>query len=313
MWSTLFIVTEHSFLYFPIVLGAYLSISLMKVPDLSIESSYVAGSILGAQMLMFTNKWPLIMCIPLSVGAGIIGGMLAGLLAALLTSKARFPHLLSSILTTGVFHGLNQFFLGTSNISLNNKRNLLSYLHILVENPQEYGLFAGIMTGLRRHPEIITLGIVFSILVTLGYFFLKTEFGTSLSVYGNNPRFFDHYGIASQYIFVNGLLLSNGLAGLAGFFDAQASGFVDISMGTMKVLFCITSIILGKALIRTKKPYSILVPIAGIFAYFLITQCLLKVHFNLKYYTMVQSVIVAIILAVRHQRQRTRGTHQLGV
>ena len=293
--GTLLIIAESACMYFPLVLGSYCTFSLMKVPDLSLEAAYVCGSIVGARMLILTNSWPLFLCMPLTILASIVGGLLVGLTSSLLTHKAKFPHLLSSILTMGVFHGMNQFLLGTSNVSLTSKRNLLGLINIM-----------------RRYPELPEFVIAFLILAVLGYLFLRTQLGTSLAVYGNNPNFFSHYGISTQFVFISGILISNGLAGLAGFFDAQASGFVDINMGAMKALFCITSIILGKTLIAPKKPYSIWVPIVGSFTYFVIIQLLLKVHFNLKYFTMVQSLIVAVILIMKYQKSRTRTNH-LGV
>lgn len=293
--GTFLIIIESACKYFPLVLGSYCTISLMKIPDLSIESAYVCGSIIGARALFLSNSWPLPLCFVFTIAASIAGGMLVGLTSSMLTHKARFPHLLSSILTTGFFHGINQFFLGTSNTSMTRHRNLM-----------------GLLDWLRRYPELIEFVIAFVLLSVIAYFFFRTQLGTSLAVYGNNPRFFEHYGISTQFIFLTGVLISNGLAGMAGFFDAQASGFVDINMGAMKALFCITSIILGKTLVSPKKPYSVWVPIVGTFAYFVIIQFLLKVHFNLKYFTLVQSLIVAGILIVKYQNSRTRTNH-LGI
>lgn len=289
------IIIESACRHFPLVLGSYCTISLMKIPDLSIEAAYVCGSIFGARVLILTNAWPLPLCFAATLLASIFGGMLVGLTSSMLTHKARFPHLLSSILTTGLFHGLNQFFLGTSNVSLTRHRNLM-----------------GMLDWMRRYPELPEFVIAFLLLSIIAYFFFRTQLGTSLAVYGNNPRFFENYGISTQFIFVTGVLISNGLAGMAGFFDAQASGFVDINIGTMKALFCITSIILGKTLIATKKPYSVWVPIVGSFTYFVIIQFLLKVNFDLKYFTLVQSLIVAGILIVKYQNSRTRTNH-LGI
>lgn len=293
--NTLLIIAESACMYFPLVLGSYCTFSLMKVPDLSLEAAYVCGAIVGARVLTLTNAWPLFLCLPLTILASIIGGLLVGLTSSMLTHKARFPHLLSSILTMGIFHGVNQFLLGTSNVSLTHKRNLL-----------------GLLDFIHRYPELPEFLLAFLMLSFIGYLFLKTQLGTSLAVYGNNPRFFEHYGISTQFVFISGILISNGLAGLAGFFDAQASGFVDINMGALKALFCITSIILGKTLVGSRRPYSIWVPIVGSFSYFVIMQLLLKVHFNLKYFTMVQSIIVAALLIKKYYKSRT-DTNHLGV
>ena len=168
----------------------------------------------------------------------------------------------------------------------------------------------GLLNFMRRYPELPEFVIAFLILSVIGYLFLRTQLGNKSCRVWQQSHFFTHYGISTQFVFISGILISNGLAGLAGFFDAQASGFVDINMGAMKALFCITSIILGKTLIAPKKPYSIFVPIVGSFTYFIIIQFLLKVHFNLKYFTMVQSLIVAVILIMKYNKSRT---NHLGV
>jgi ABC-type uncharacterized transport system permease subunit len=267
----------------------------MKIPDLSIEAAYVCGAIAGVRMLIFTNAMPLWISIILSFASCLIGGIIVGLTSSLLTYKAKFPHLLSSILTTGIFHGVNQFLLGTSNVSITSRRNLI-----------------GLFNFIRRYPELPTLFVAAIIIAIIGYLFLRTELGISLAVYGNNPRFFDNYGISSRFIFITGVMISNGLAGLAGFFDAQSSGFVDINMGSLKALFCITSIILGKTLVASKKHSSVWVPIVGSFSCFCITHFLLKINFNLKYFTMINALIVATILIINHHQSRSKTNH-LGV
>jgi len=293
--TTLGFTIEFVCLHFPLLLGAYCSISLMKVPDLSIESAYVCGAILGARMLHFTHGLDLPIAMLISFLASILGGVMVGLMASTLTQKAKFPHLLSSILTTGIFHGVNQFLLGSSNVSITARRNLL-----------------GLLDFFRRYPELPSLVIAAILLALLATWFFRTKLGVSLAVYGNNPRFFENYGISSRFVFTAGLMISNGLAGLGGFFDAQASGFVDINMGALKALFCITSIILGRTLIGAPRQATVLVPLVGSLTYFGIMQGLLKINFNLKYFTMVNSIIVAGILITQYRRSRMR-THHLGV
>ena len=136
MLQILLIILEHTFLHFPLVLGAYCAISLMKVPDLSIETAYVTGAIMGAQMLRVVDQLPLVISMPAVFISSILGGMLVGLTSSLLTYKAKLPHLLSSILTMGLFHGANQFLLGTSNLSISNYKNLLGLVDIFRRNPE---------------------------------------------------------------------------------------------------------------------------------------------------------------------------------
>ncbi len=280
MFTIILLILEQSFLYFPLILGAYCSISLMKIPDLSIEAAFVFGAIFASKTLIASNNLPLV------IFASLLGGLVVGCISSCLTQEAKIPHLLSSIITIGLFHGINQFVLGNPNVSLAEQHNILETFNLLKQNP-----------------EIIMLGTIFIMLTIIGFLFLKTQLGYSLAVYGNNPHFFENHGISTKFVFFCGVMIANGLAGLSGYLVAQSSGFVDINMGFGMALFCITSLILGKSFFQTKKVFSITIPIVGIISYFSIQQLLLQAGFNLKYFTMIQSALVLIILIRTKQKE----------
>jgi len=285
MVDTVLIIFEQACLYFPLVLGAYISISLLKMPDLSIEAAYVFGAIVGAKMLALTHGMPHIVVAIAVFTASILGGLFVGLISSSLTQLAGVPHLLSSILTIGLFHGINQFVLGTAIFSMSRFYNPLQSIHIFL-----------------RNPELPMLLILFLVLLVAGYFLLKTQLGYSFAVFGNNPHFFENYRISTNYVVMLGVVLSNGLAGLSGYFVAQSSGFVDVNAGFGIALFCVTSLILGKALCWFLRSFSIIMPVTGIIAFCIIQQTLLKVGFNLKYFTMIQSALVLVILVNKYRR-----------
>ena len=278
--STVLIIAEQVFLYFPLMLGAYISISLMKMPDLSIESAYIFGAILAAKVLPIHYVIPMWLLFIFVIFAAMIGGIIVGSVSSFFTQFARIPHLLSSILTIGLFHGINQFVLESANVSLMAYKNPLTCIAYFI-----------------RNPELPLLLLTFVCLIWLGYVFLKTQLGYSLVVFGNNQRFFENYGISKAFVCCAGIMVANALAGLSGYFVAQSSGFVDVNSGFGIALFSVTTLILGKTFFFAKKPFSIFVPVVGIIAYCVIQQLLLKVGFNLKYFTMIQSTIVLIFLA----------------
>jgi putative ABC transport system permease protein len=290
MIDMLLIIGEQSLLYFPLILGAYISISLIKVPDLSIESAYVFGAITATRLLPLLDGVPSPVVLVIAIIASMIGGMVVGCVSSVLTKIARIPHLLSSILTSGLFHGINQWFLGTALFSLNGFKNPLI-------------LFASDTRG----PELIVLFAVFLLLTVVGARLLRTQLGYAFAMYGNNPNLFDHYGISSRYVFVIGIMLSNALAGMAGYFVAQSSGFSDVNAGSGMALFCVTCLILGKMVRASRINASILVPIAGIILYCALQQGLLKIGFNLKYFTMIQSLIVLLVLVYKYHKAENKN------
>jgi putative ABC transport system permease protein len=286
------IIIEQALLHFPLILGTYISVSLMKTPDLSIDSAYVFGALTGCIILPFIQNLPIPIGLCITICASMIGGACVGITSGLLTQKARIPHLLSSIITIGIFHGISQLIAGVY-VSLSGYKNFLA------------------LDILPLHPDLPILILLFVIISLAALYFFKTELGYSLAVFGNNPDFFTHYGISTTYVFMSGIILANALAGLSGYLFAQSNGFADINMGFGKLLLCITSIILGKVMYR--KTLSIITPVIGMYSYFTLQQLLLKVGFDLRYFTMVQALVIVAILIIQHKNNELLHIDHLGV
>lgn len=285
MLDTLLIIIEQALLHIPLMMGAYISFSLLKVPDLSIESAYIVGAILGSSTLVTLENLPTGILILSIILISFCGGALVGTVSSILTQKAQFPHLLSSIITFGLFHGINQF-ISAAYVSLSKANNPLT-----------------LFNNIPQHPELpMLIMISISIIILIGMVF-KTQLGYSYAAYGNNPQFFKNYGTSTAYIFITGIILANGLAGISGYLFAQSNGFLELNMGLGKALLCITALILGKGIMHTKKPFSILVPLIGTTTYFALQQILLKVGFNLKYFTAIQALLILCILLHTYRRQ----------
>lgn len=294
MLEVILIILEQALIHVPLMCAAYISFSLLKVPDLSLESAYVSGALatslcLSAASSLQSNGVLLVLLIFMS----LLSGALVGLMSGLLTRLLAIPHLLSAIITNGVFWGANQILVGTY-LSLSGLRNPL------------------IVNLVARHPELPLLLLIGIVVTCVMFFVCHTQLGYSFAVFGTAPHFFRHYGINAHYVFILGLCLSNALAGLTGYLFAQSTGFADINMGFGKTLFCITALMLGKTVCMDKKPIVVSIPIIGGMLYFVMQQVLLKVGFNLKYFTMVQALLVLFILII-HARKPGETIDHLGV
>jgi len=292
--DTILIIIEQCLMHVPLLCGAYITISLMKLPDLSIESAYVSGAIIGAYVVTCTGTLPVSMQLPIVIIASLLGGAIVGMTSSILTQYAGLPHLLSSIITFGVFYGINQLIAG-SYISLS------AYQNPLLSN------------GIERHPEMVALALIATIVVASIYLLFKKQLGYAFALYGNNPHFLRHHGISIPYVFIVGVVMSNALAGLSGYLFAQSNGFADITMGFGKALLCITALILGKVIVQSKQPIVILMPLVGCCAYFTLQQMLLKVGFNLKYFTTIQALVTLCILVLTYRKQTKKHIDHLGV
>ncbi|HBS48079.1 TPA: hypothetical protein DEO28_02285 [Candidatus Dependentiae bacterium] len=269
---------EFSFLYFPLMVGGYISISLMRLPDLSIEAAYVFGAILASKTALIFGGESLLKYL-LVIFASLLGGALVGFISSSLSIFLKLPHMLSAILTIGMFQGINQIVLGCSNISLASVDLVINKIIIF-----------------QNYPEFLVGFLIFMLLILIGFLFFKTSLGYCLVVFGINGEFFSFYNISKKYVYFVGIILSNALAGLSGFLIVQASGFVDIGMGSGIALLCIAVILFGNFFNRFKKRVSIFVPVLGVCSYILLQQLMMQFGFDTKYFTMLQAILILCFL-----------------
>jgi len=276
----------------PLICGTYISVSLLKVPDLSLESAYTCGALFASALLpMLPLPLPLQLIVLICVS--LASGALVGLLSSSCTMFLRIPHLLSSIITIGIYHGLYQLLVG-SYVATTSYANPLACLQL---SPY--------------YPEMGCLLFMQGILLVVLYMIFKTQLGYCFVTYGNNASFFDHFSISKRYVFIMGICIANSLAGLSGYLFAQSTGFAEMNMGIGKVLLCITALILSKTIIPIKKPISLMVPIYAGLLFFALQQLLLLIGFNLRYFTMIQALVVLVIMAFR--QRNAQPSDSLGV
>jgi putative tryptophan/tyrosine transport system permease protein len=272
----IFPILDQALIALPLLIGAYITLSLLKLPDFSIESAYLFGAVMA-----YVGKdlsWPLILL------NALIGGVIVGALVSTLNQYLRLPFLLAALITNGLFHGLTQYVLGTSMKSFHP-----------VSMPSEHALFALIGVGL--------IGII--------GFGLRSQLGYSWAIYGNNPLFFHHHPTSGRYVTFFGVMIGHGCAGIGGSLFALSNGFVDLTMNFGVILFCLTALILGKSCIRTHRP-NILVPLVGLIAYFCVQQTLLRMGLNLQYFNAFQALFILTLLSV-FQKKRKKLIGHLGV
>jgi len=295
MIDILLVMIEQSLMYVPLVIGAYISFSLLKVPDLSIESAYVIGAVFASQLLLNASPISLPVLMVMVLVASCIGGACVGVVSSLLTQRGKLPHLLSSIITNGLFHGISQY-ISPIYVSLSGAPNALL-----------------LFSSDTRHPEFVMLLLIGAVVACVIALLFQTQLGYAYAIYGNNAQFFSNYGISTAYVFITGIMLANALAGLSGYLFAQSNSFLELNMGYTKALLCLTALILGKSMVRGST-FSIMVPLVGTGAYFVLQQLLIKVDFNLKYFTAVQACIVAAILIYSYRNISERSIRDnLGV
>ncbi|MHB1394821.1 MAG: ABC transporter permease [Clostridia bacterium] len=208
-----------------LIAGIGLSISFRSnLTSIGAEGQMIMGGIFATTVGLYIAGIPSIIGIPLVILAGFVGGGLLGAVSGFLKAKFGTSEIINTIM-------LNYIAI-----------NFLSYL---LDNPlRESGSFypqsAGlakslwlpiIMPGSRLHA-----GFILALLLIVGYYLLmfRLPLGYKIRAVGYNPKAAEYAGIKVGRSIIIAMLLSGGLAGIAGsveVFSIHHRLFNDFSAG----------------------------------------------------------------------------------
>jgi len=245
-------------LYAPIVIGVFMSLRIMKRPDLTIEGTFAFGAVITMTMLYSGAHFMTALLVSL------IGGGIAGLATALIHTKLRIDGIISGLLVTMALFSINLFVMGGSTISAPLDTFVFAPVRgLLVEAgvaPFNALLFSYIIVG------AITLIVVIAFL----YFLYSTLLGLSIRATGDNERMACSIGVEVDNRKILSLIISNAITGLAGALVAQQQSGANVNSGTGVLIIGLASLVIGE--IITPKNASILTRLLfislGSFIYF---------------------------------------------
>jgi ABC-type uncharacterized transport system permease subunit len=269
-------ILEQMLIAMPLILGAYITLSLMKLPDFGLESAYLAGAV-GAYL---AQDFPP----AVSVAAALAGGAIVGLTVVFLNQCLKIPYLLAGVVVNGFAHGAT--------------------LYIMKASVSRFALEGG---GNER----LLVAVIALAMVVLVRFLMRSEMGYAFAVHGNNPHFFSNHRISKGFVMAVGVSCAHSLAGLSGFLFALTSGVLDITMNFGIVMLCLTALMIGKLCVRVHKP-EIFIPCIGIGGYFLMQQTLLRLGLDLTYFNAFQALFILSMLVMKMRSNQTTLDH-LGV
>lgn len=245
-----------------LALGLFLTFRILNFPDMTVEGTFPFGAAICVSALV-NGVNPLI-----ATALSFLGGMLTGLTTGLLYTKGKIPVLLAGILTMTGVYSINLRILGKANVGLLNKATLLNE-HFLEKLPANF-------------PTIV-VGLIFAIVIIfLLALFLNTDLGQSFIATGDNEKMARSLGINTDNMKILGLMLSNGLIGLAGGLLAQNGGYADVNMGIGTMVIGLAAIIIGEVVYGNLSLTARLIAVViGSIIYRLILLLVLQLGFSL--------------------------------
>ena len=126
--DVIFIALEQSLLLLPLVLGIYLTYSIIQITDLTVDGTFVLGAAVFARLI--TNSYT----IGISMAAAILAGAVFGVLVSLIQHKNRIKPLIAGILMVLMLQTINLQILGRPNVSIYGYDSFVKKLSFLNDN-----------------------------------------------------------------------------------------------------------------------------------------------------------------------------------
>lgn len=213
-------------IYAPIVIGVYITYSILDFPDLSVDGTFPLGAAVTA-VCVVSGMHPV-----LAMLFAVLAGALAGFVTGALHVYLKITNLLCGILTMTALYSVNLWIMGKSNIALSSKDMIFP--------------ISGDATMNVLYASLISLIIIFVIKMLLDLY-MTTYAGKSLLAVGVNEQLVKTLSINTGRLKITGLMIANGLAALSGSMMAQAQRFADVGMGSGTVVIGLASVIIGRA------------------------------------------------------------------
>ena len=262
---------EEGLLFSIVSMGVYITYKILDFPDLSVDGTYPLGAAITA-VLLINGVNPLLAIIISAVGGAIAGGI-----TAFLHVKLKISNLMSGILVMIALYSVNLRIMGRSNTPLFSTNTIF-------KNANLKSIFI-----------IIIMVVICKIIIDT---FLKTKRGFLLIAVGDNEQVVSSLGINKNGVKVLGLMISNGLVGMAGAIQAQKYGYADVTMGQGIVVMGLATVVIGITIFgKLSLLKCTTLSILGAIIYKVAIAIALKVNFNPNDLKLITAIIVIIALA----------------
>lgn len=268
--------------------GVYITYKVLDYADLTVDGSIATGGAVAVMVMLSGRN------VYVALLAATLAGMAAGLATGIFHAAFGIPAILSGILSQLGLYSINMRILGKSNQAI---------------SVDQYDL----LLSLREIPRAVFVSFVFcAVMIGVLYWFFGTELGRAVRATGNNENMARAQGINTKTMKVIGLMLSNGLVGLAGGLYAQYQGNADVNMGRGAIVIGLAAVIIGGVLFgRVFRNFALRMTgvIIGAVLYFVVIAVVLWLGLETTDMKLISALIVAAFLAVPYLKAKYDAGH----
>lgn len=266
-----------------LAIGVYITFKVLDYADLTVDGSLATGGAVAVMCIINgTNPY-------VALVMAFAAGMAAGLVTGIFHTVFGIPPILSGILTQLGLYSVNMRILGKSNQAV---------------SVDQYEL----IVSLRYIQEAcITAAVFCLVIILLLYWFFGTELGAAVRATGCNESMARAQGINTSGQKVLGLVLSNGMVGVAGALYAQYQGSADVNMGRGAIVIGLAAVIIGEVIfgkIFHNFALRMTASVVGAIIYFIVIAVVLQLGLSTNDLKLFSALIVALFLALPYLKSR---------
>ncbi|MCI5493690.1 MAG: ABC transporter permease [Lachnospiraceae bacterium] len=271
-------------------IGVYITFKIQDVADLTVDGTMSLGGAVCILMLTHgQNIW-------VALIVATLAGMIAGLVTGIFHTGMGIPVILAGILTQLGLYSINLKVLGgKANQAISaDKYDLLVSLRYVKG-----------VTFYKNTIFIVALFVI--VIIAILYWFFGTERGCSIRATGCNPNMSRAQGINTNFNTVLGLMISNGLVGLASALYAQYQGFADVNAGRGAIVIGLAAVIIGNVIFEKifhNFALKLLAVAIGAVIYYMVLQVVIWLGLDTNYLKLLSALVVAVFLAVPYWKKK---------
>jgi len=255
-------------IYSLVVLGVYLSSTVLKFDDLTTEGSFSAGGALAA--ILLTQGIPNGLSMPLVI---IIGAAI-GLVTGFLHTKLGLNNLMSGLVVSTALFSINLKLAG-ANLVVDSGHSL-------------------IQVGNSINAMII-LALISIAVIGLVALLLRTEVGFLLRAVGSNPRMVCLLGKRVDGYKMAGLAIANSIIALAGMLSVHFTGFFSITGSIGILVIALAGLMIGQIMCKQ----SLIGVVVGALIYQLIIATTIAVNIDPTWNKLITAVLIVMLISIK--------------
>jgi len=275
-----------------LALGILITFKILNFADMTAEGSILVGMSICA--LCIKSQVPFI-CNPfVATLFGMLAGMVLGAITGVLNRVLKIPSLLSGIITLTMATPIAGLIMGAATGTAFNNQVSITNL------PTIYSIFnSSIKYPFKELVEVAVMLVIVLIILFGLYFFFGTEYGMAIRTAGKNEKMAKSQGINTNVACFVGVVISNGLIGLAGSLLVQHYSAVSMTSATGYLVVGLAAILMGDAIFGTRSFKNVLVSVClGSILYYLIIRLALIIGFPGYLNQLLYALLIVIALCL---------------